>query len=74
MITVRSGKGEPASHENIRVVEQKAKRNSLLADSDIYLIEDFPTSKKAEWKAYRKALRDMDLSNPDNITWPTKPK
>ena len=74
MITVRSGKGEPASHENIRVAEQKAKRNSLLANSDIYLIEDFPTTKKTEWKAYRKALRDMDFSDLDNLIWPTKPE
>ena len=52
----------------------KAERNSLLADSDIYMIEDFPTTKKTEWKAYRKELRDMDFSDLDNLKWPTKPE
>lgn len=74
MITVRNGKGEPTSHENIRVAEQKAKRNSLIADSDIYMIEDFPTTKKAEWKTYRQALRDMDFSDLSNLNWPNKPE
>lgn len=74
MITVRNGRGEPESHENIRVAEQKAKRNSLLADSDIYMIEDFPTTKKIEWKTYRKALRNMDFSDLNNLKWPTKPE
>jgi hypothetical protein len=31
-------------------------------------------AKKAEWVAYRKTLRDMDFSDLDNITWPTKPE
>ena len=53
---------------------KRAERNSLLADSDIYMIEDFPTTKKAEWKTYRKALRDMDFSDLDNLNWPTKPE
>jgi len=52
----------------------KAERNAKLAETDIYMIEDYPTTKKTEWKAYRKALRDMDFSDPDNITWPTKPE
>ena len=41
----------------------------------MYMVEDYPitTEQKTEWKAYRKALRDMDFSDPDNITWPTKP-
>ena len=60
--------------DDINVVEAKAERNSRLAQTDVYMIEDFPTTKKAEWKAYRKALRDMDFSDPDNLTWPTKPE
>jgi len=55
-------------------IEIKAQRNSMLAETDVYMVEDFPTTKKAEWKAYRKALRDMDFSDSDNITWPTKPE
>jgi len=56
------------------IAYKKAERNSLLAESDVYVLEDFPTSKKTEWKAYRKALRDMDFSDLDKITFPTKPE
>tara|TARA_X000001388_G_scaffold77585_1_gene79205 strand:+ start:1169 stop:1405 length:237 start_codon:yes stop_codon:yes gene_type:complete len=71
------GNGFPVSYEdtdNFKIVEKKAKRNSMLAETDVYMIEDFPTTKKAEWVTYRKALRDMDFSDPNNITWPTKPE
>jgi len=54
--------------------QEKIKRNLLLEESDKFVLEDFPTTKKTEWKTYRKALRDMDFSDPDNITWPTKPE
>lgn len=60
--------------ENFKIVEKKAERNSMLAETDVYMVEDFPTTKKTEWKVYRKALRDIDFSNPDKITWPTKPE
>ena len=53
---------------------KRAERNAKLAETDVYMIEDFPTTKKTEWKAYRKALRDMDFSDPDNINWPDKPE
>ena len=53
---------------------KRAERNSKLAETDVYMVEDFPTTKKTEWKAYRKALRDMDFSDPDNINWPDKPE
>ncbi len=54
--------------------QEKLKRNLLLEESDKFVLEDFPTTKKAEWKTYRKALRDMDFSDLDNLTWPTKPE
>ena len=63
----------PSSKES-KQAEAKAERNSRLSQTDVYMTEDFPTTKKAEWKTYRKALRDMDFSDPDNITWPTKPE
>ena len=59
---------------NYKLLEAKAERNAKLSDSDIYIIEDFPTTKKTEWKTYRQALRDMDFSDLDNLTWPTKPE
>ena len=74
MITVTTNNGTSATAETVYEAKTKAKRNALLADSDIYMIEDYPTDKKTEWKAYRKKLRDMDFSNPDNIIWPTKPE
>ena len=62
-------------------------RNSLLRQSDKYLLPDFPISdsKKEEWKTYRKALRELPENCPDvsypigggelqNFTLPTKPK
>ena len=49
-------------------------RNRILASTDVYVLEDHPTTKKTEWKTYRQALRDMNFSDPNNITWPTKPE
>jgi len=74
---IKVGAGFPVSYENNEdylLANVKAERNAKLAETDVYMIEDFPTTKKAEWKAYRKALRDMDFSDPDNITWPDKPE
>ena len=57
-------------------MKQRAKRNSRLADSDSMMLSDrgLTDTKKAEWVTYRQALRDMDFSDLDNITWPTKPE
>ena len=57
-------------------MEQRSKRNSLLAQSDSMVLFDrgLTDEKKSEWGTYRKALRDMDFSDLDNITWPTKPE
>ena len=76
-VTITIGNGQTVNlvAETIKETDElKAERNSRLADSDIYMIEDFPTTKKTEWKTYRKALRDMDFSDLDNLTWPTKPE
>lgn len=57
-------------------MKQRAKRNFFLADSDSMMVSDrgLTEAKKAEWVTYRQALRDMDFSDPDNITWPNKPE
>ena len=60
--------------DKLNLGQEKLKRNLLLEESDKFVLEDFPTTKKTEWKAYRKALRDMDFSDLDNLTWPTKPE
>ena len=51
----------------------RRERNSLLAASDWRASTDVTLSD--DWKTYRQALRDVPSSqtDPDNITWPTKP-
>ena len=62
-------------------VELKRLRSIRLADSDWTQSPDSPLSdaKKAEWAAYRQALRDIpdtysDATSLDDIIWPTKPE
>ena len=57
-------------------MRQRAKRNSLLAQSDSMMVSDRDLSdeKKAEWVTYRQALRDMDFSDINNLNCPTKPE
>lgn len=57
--------------ENIRTT-----RNSLLNESDWTQFEDSPLSKdkKARWKNYRQALRDITIADDlKKIVWPEKP-
>ncbi len=54
----------------------RAERNHLLHKYDwTSTSSDLTDDKKAEWKTYREALRDLpDQSGfPYDITWPTKP-
>ena len=77
--SIQTGNGDvlvytdETKHKEMR---QRAKRNSLLAQSDSMMVSDrgLTDAKKAEWVAYRKALRDMDFSDLDNLNWPTKPE
>ena len=79
---VKRGEGDVVTFDYSSEIEDiererciaRAERNAFLADTDRYMVEDFPTTKKTEWKAYRKKLRDIDFSDPNNITWPTKPE
>ena len=71
---------DPYSYDNNVTLQWELLRNErddLLALSDFSQLEDvgFSTSKKAEWQAYRKSLRDLpaNTSDPKNVTWPTKP-
>jgi len=78
-VTVQIGNGQSVTYENdseLEVSELKAERNAKLAETDLYMISDYPITNKQKtaWQTYRKALRDMDFSDPDNITWPTKPE
>ena len=54
----------------------RIQRTELLASSDFTQVADAPVTaeKRAEWSAYRQALRDITLqSDPFNIVWPASP-
>lgn len=51
-------------------------RDDLLSASDWTQSPDSPLTdaKKAEWRTYRQALRDItNTSDPANVTWPSQP-
>ena len=73
------GNGNPVKitdNKDLPTAQKRAERNSLLAQSDSMMVSDrkLTDKKKAEWITYRQALRDIDFSDLDNITWPTKPE
>ena len=53
----------------------KAKRNSLLTQSDWTQLHDSPLKENEEWATYRQALRDIpqDFGNPKDVVFPSKP-
>ena len=52
----------------------RKKRNDLLVECDWTQGADVPDSIKSSWTSYRQGLRDVTTqSDPDNITWPSKP-
>ena len=66
-----------ANGEFDRALEEvRAKRNSLLAETDHLALSD--NTLTTEMTTYRQSLRDItnnvdDLDDINNITWPTKP-
>ena len=58
-------------------MRQRARRNSLLAQTDSMMVSDrgLSDAKKAEWVTYRQTLRDLpaNTSDPENPTWPSQP-
>ena len=76
---IKTGNGDEVvytSRGQHQEMKQRARRNSLLAQSDSMMVSDraLTDSKKAEWVTYRQALRDMDFSDLDNLNWPSKPE
>lgn len=61
-------KSDDAKSESIR-----AKRNSLLFNTDFYALSDVTMS--SEMTAYRQALRDVPQQSgfPSSVDWPTEP-
>ena len=77
--SIQIGNGNPVSYDDLsesQVSELRAERNAKLAETDVYMVSDYPitTEQKTAWQTYRQALRDMDFSDLDNLNWPTKPE
>lgn len=56
----------------------RAKRDSLITETDYYLMPDYPSNPQnlEELKSYRQALRDLPIQEgfPRNVRWPAVPK
>jgi hypothetical protein len=56
----------------------RARRNNLLSACDYTALSDYPitTTKKADWKKYRQALRDIPqvFKSPDDVVFPPPPE
>lgn len=70
---------DPVKAQEIEMISLRKTRDELLAESDLYVLPDrwntYTEEKKAEWTAYRQALRDLpetviDVFNP---VWPERP-
>src|SRR6056300_1448206 len=62
--------------KEIKWVEVRTKRNTLLSESDWTQFQDSPItgSTLTEWQTYRQSLRDVTTQSvPYNIVWPTIP-
>ena len=74
---------EIASHQELSLktawVSLRSKRDTLLSQSDIYILPDrwatYTSEKQTEWSQYRQALRNLpqNITDPFNAAWPTKP-
>lgn len=74
IIAQRFGQSIQRSNVNTVSIENIRKtRNMLLSNSDWTQLPDngLNDAKRAEWVAYRQALRDITLL--DNVVWPTQP-
>ena len=71
---------EPLTPEEIEANTQsqwakvRSQRDSLLSSCDWTQLPDVNIPDKADWAAYRQALRDItDQTDPYNIVWPMQP-
>lgn len=66
---------ETMRFDDITFEEIKAIRTKLLNDSDWRDLPSYPLTDQEEWKAYRKALRDIpeNFSSPQDVIFPTPP-
>ena len=69
-------KAAAPSETDIKLLQVRNERNSLLSETDWVVTKASETGVAVsdDWKTYRQALRDVpSQSDPDNITWPTRP-
>tara|TARA_B100001741_G_C16518572_1_gene583547 strand:- start:491 stop:772 length:282 start_codon:yes stop_codon:yes gene_type:complete len=69
-------KAAAPSETDIKWLQVRNERNSLLSETDWVVTKASETGVAVsdDWKTYRQALRDVpSQSDPDNITWPTRP-
>lgn len=66
---------EPTPTDEDLAFFARKNRNMLLQQSDWTQSRDVTLSNDADWKTYRKALRDVPTQSgfPKKITWPTAP-
>ena len=63
---IEAEKAAAPSETDIKWMQVRNERNRLLSETGVAVSND--------WKTYRQALRDVPTqSDPNNITWPTKP-
>ena len=73
-------KPEPAAEPEPEPIDpwvaMRAERDSKLAMSDWRMNSDYPYDDQATWISYRSELRDLpsQITDIDNITWPTEPQ
>jgi hypothetical protein len=62
------------SRLELKWIEIRELRDSLLAECDWTQLSDSPQNTNTDWKTYRQSLRDItSQENAFNITWPAKP-
>ena len=65
---------DPAATPNLTWSNVRDDRDRRLRETDWTQGADVPNAIKSAWTSYRQALRDVPTqSDPNNITWPTKP-
>ena len=65
---------DPAATPTLTWANVRDDRDRRLRETDWTQGADVPNAIKSSWTSYRQALRDVTTqSDPDNITWPTKP-
>jgi hypothetical protein len=63
--------------KEIKLTEIRLKRDELLAETDKYMLSDYPITDtvRVAWKTYRQLLRDFpSVCDVDNPVWPVKPE